>query len=374
VSVTFVAIVCSLFVFVLARGTDPMTSSHPAFDAGGDHLHYLAMAEEPGGLYQAPFCYRVLTPTLVRLMPFGTADSFYFLAVIFVIGTGVLVYYIVFETTGKGFLALAGIALFYSLSAGAKFCLYDFWLTEPALFFFGALSVLALLKGHDIWLSIALALAVLSKESALFLIPAVYSVKARSLFDRRAALCTLSVAALPVAAFVVVRMAVPALPQASPLELFRTFGLARLGGGLAALIRGGTVGTWGILIPVLLVMSGRRGAGILLRALPFIVLVYAQPLFAGNIDRLLVLAFLAFIPAAVEGLGRVTERFSLERWMAGGAVLVPFILTAVKKGYNSPSPEKQLAVLAGWTVFIAAYIAARKRKTGQGPAGPAPPP
>jgi hypothetical protein len=363
-SVTLVAIVCALFVFVLVRSVDPMISSHPAFAGGGDHLHYIAMAEEPDGLYQAPFCWRVLTPTLARLMPFGLADSFYFLTIIFLVGTGVIVYYIVFETAGDRRLALSGIALFYSLSAAAKFSLYDFWLTEPALFFFGALAVYFLLRKHDIWLSITLAAAVLAKESAFFLVPLVYTVRAEGLFDRKAASRTLGVTVLPVAAYLVVRTTVPALPHPSPAELFGTIGIARLGEGLAGFLRGGTVGTWGVLIPALMILGGRKGGRILLRALPFLVLVYSQPLFAKNVDRLLVLAFIAFIPAAVEGLRNLTDRFRFSRWMAGGYVLIPFILTAFKSGYNPPSPEQQFAVLAGWTVIVAVSLAVKKKKTG----------
>ncbi len=366
-SVTVVAIICALFVFVLARSVDPMTSTHPAFQAGGDHLHYIAMAEEPGGLYQAPFCYRILTPTIVRLMPFGLADSFYFLSIILLVGTGVLVYYIVFETVGNNWLAMAGIAIFYSLSAGAKFCIYDFWLTEPALFFFGALSLYFLLRKHDIWFSITLAVAVLAKESALFLLPLAYTIRAESLFDRKAATRALAVSVLPVAVYLGVRAAVPSLPQPSLIELFSTIGVDRLSSGFLGFIRGGTVGTWGVLILALLAFSDRKGGRILLRALPFLILVYLQPLFAKNVDRLLVLAFIAMIPAAVESLRYVTARFRLTRWMAGGYIVIPFILTALKSGYNSPSPEQQLAVLAGWTIIVAVSISKQKKKTGQEP-------
>ncbi len=353
-SVTVVTIICALFVFVLARSVDPMTSGHPAFSADGDHLTYIAMAEEPGGLYQAPFCFRVLTPTLVRLMPFGTADNFYFLTVIFLVGTGVLVYYIVFETARDNWFAMTGIALFYSLSAAAKFCLYDFWLTGPALFFFGALSVLLLLRRHDIWLSVTLAVAVLAKESALFLIPLVYTVRAESLFDRKAAVRVLAVVILPAAVYFGVRIAVSSLPQPSPAELF----------SMAGFLRDGTVGTWGVLMPLLIVLAGRKGGRILLRAMPFLVLVYIQPLFAKNVDGLLIFAFIALIPAAVEGLRNMTTRFRLSRWMAGGYVIISFILIALKSGYNPPSPGQQLAVLAGWTILVAASLTLLKKKTG----------
>jgi hypothetical protein len=354
-NVTVTAIICALFVFVLVRGVDLMTSDHPAFSEGGDHMHYIAMAQEPGGVYQAPFCYRILTPALVRLMPFGTADSFYFLSLAFLVGTGVLVYYLVLETAGERGLALAAIALFYSLSAGPKFCIYDFWLTEPALFFFGTLSFYLLLRGHDIWLSIALTLAVLSKESALFILPLVYTLRARRPLDRGAALRAAAVAVLPVLAFIAVRLSIPSLDQPGPLELFRSIGIPRLTEGLAGFIRGGTVGTWGVLIPALVLLSGRKGAGMLLRALPFLVLVYMQPLFAGNVDRLLVLAFPAVLPVSIAGLRSARERFGLERWMTAGFVLLPFILVSIKRGYHPPSPEQQLAVLAGWTLIVLVY-------------------
>ena len=54
-SVTLAVVVCALFVFVLARSVDPMTSDHPAF-AAGDHTHYINMAKEPGGTHQATLC------------------------------------------------------------------------------------------------------------------------------------------------------------------------------------------------------------------------------------------------------------------------------------------------------------------------------
>jgi hypothetical protein len=358
ISVTVVVIICSLFVFVLARSVEPMTSAHPAFRAGGDHMHYIAMAEEPGAAHRAPFCYRILVPTLARIMPFGLADSFYFLTVIFLVGTGTLLYWIVLDMTGERPLSLAAIAIFYSLSAGAKLCLYDFWLTEPALFFFSALAVLFLLRRHDIWLSLSLTAAVLVKESALFLLPLVYTMRAWEVVDRKGLMRALSVAVLPVAVFAVVRISIPSAGGAGPLELLRTVGAERLTAGLNGFIRGGTVGTWGVAILVLLLFSGARGRSLLLRALPFLMLVYAQPLFAGNLDRLLVLAFPVMIPVAAVGLGRLRLRFGLERWMTAGFALIPFILTALKDGYNSPSPEQQIAGLAVWTIVIILF---RKR-------------
>jgi hypothetical protein len=302
-------------------------------------------------------------PTLARWMPFGLADSFYFLTVIFLLGTGVLIYYLASAVpggeSGGELTALAAVAIFYSISAGAKFSLYDFWLTEPPLFFLVTLSLYLLFRRHDIWLSVVLAAAVLAKESALFVLPLVYTMRAKRVLDRDAALRALAVCVLPLAVFIAVRMSVPSISRPGPLELLQSFGVTRLKYDLAGFLRGGTVGTWGILIPALLFTSGREGGRFLLRSLPFLILVYIQPFFAGNVDRLLVLAFPIFVCAAAAGLGNLRRRFGLERWMASGFVLISFVLTALKNGYHPPSPEQQLAVMAGWAAVI--LVASRKR-------------
>jgi hypothetical protein len=44
--------------------------------------------------------------------------------------------------------------------------------------------------------------------------------------------------------------------------------------------------------------------------------------------------------------------------------VIPFILVALKSGYNPPSPEKQIAVLAGWTILVAASMMVLKKKSG----------
>ena len=98
-----------------------------------------------------------------------------------------------------------------------------------------------------------------------------------------------------------------------------------------------------------------------LRSIPFLFLVYLQPFFAINVDRLLVLGFLAIIPIASIGLARVAEKLRLARWMVAGYVAIPYLLLLLKSSgnFNPPSPERNLLFLVIWTVVV--FVARRMR-------------
>lgn len=355
------ALLSALLVAILAIRVDPLIEGHPLFSRG-DHLEYIAMSESPSAAHTPPYCCRILVPTIARCLPFGRVDSFRALTIFFIWGTGVLIYYVLRRMGQDTFFALIGVVLFHSLNFGTKFVLFDFWLTEPALFFFSALAVLLLIRGNGILLSVTLCLAVLGKESALFLLPLTYTIKARRLLDRRALMYAAAVSLAPVALFILVKGMIPASEAYSPLALFSRFGAARLSTDLAGIIRGGTLGTWGVLVLLLMLFGIGKSADLALRCLPFIVLVYLQPLFAENVDRLLVYGFIMVIPIAVEGFRQLSRKAGLAPWMIMGAAAIPFILVAIKSGYQSPSPEQQLLVLAVWTVLIVLVKRIRKKR------------
>ena len=354
-SVTFrfaVILTPVLLTIILAVNTEPMTNFHAMFSQGGDHLVYIEMAQRPFEVHAPPYCYRLLIPTIAGFLPFGLAVNFYLLTVLFTIGAGILLYYLLRDLGMSSFSSLLGVVLFYSLNWGAKFVLFDFWLTEPALFFFAILSLLLIIRRHNGWLVPALCLAVLSKESALFLLPFVYTLRARRVFDGPAFLWTVGLSIAPVALFLVLRVTIDAGTSYSLLSLWNEIGNQRLTGGLQGFIRGGTVGTWGIAALILPFFCSKRGRGFALRSLPFLLLVYLQPLFAVNVDRLLVLAFLVVIPLSVDGIGTIRRRFNLTHWMIAGYVVIPYVLILIKSGYQSPSPEQRLLILAIWTIII----------------------
>ncbi len=332
-----------------------------------ESLVYIAMAEQPLVQHPTPYCYRVLVPTLARLLPLDLTTSFFALTFFFMVGTGVLVYYLLREMGMDRFISLLGLPLFYGLNWGARFAFFDFRLTDPALFFLSALTLLLLLKGR-LWLAVVtLSLATLAKESALFLLPFAYTLRARKIVDVAAAARALFVGIIPVAVLLVLRWTIPG--EYDPSALWSTIGRSRIESGMAGFVRGATVGTWGVGLLIVALFSGRQGRDWLVRSAPFLALVYLQPFFAINVDRLLVLGFLATVPLACMGWERVMGHFHLSRWMVVGYASIAYFLLLAKKGnnYNSPSPEQELLLLAVWTLVV--FLKRRRfRSTFQPPA------
>jgi hypothetical protein len=341
-----------LLTLILAINTEPMTNLHPMYSQGGDHLVYIEMAQEPFAAHEPPYCYRLLVPAIARYLPFSPAVNFYLLTVLFLIGTGILFHLLLRDLGCNLFYSLLGVLLFYSLNWGAKFLLFDFWLTEAALFFFTVLSLILIIRGHKIWLVVALCLAVFCKEAALFLLPLIYTLRAKRVFDGPALLWAVLLSIVPIALFVMLRLTISSDVSYNLLSLWNAIGIPRLTEGLSGYIRGATVGTWGIVALVLPFFCGKRARGFALRSVPFLLLVLAQPLFAINVDRLIVLAFPVVIPLAIDGLGNIQRRFELSYWMILGYVAIPYVLILIKSGYQSPSPEQRLLILAIWTIII----------------------
>jgi hypothetical protein len=339
----FVVLVSAVSVLVLAVRVEPFATNQL-----NDAVIYIAMAEAPLAHHPAPFCFRLLVPTLAGLLPLDLSTSFHLLTFLFCTGTGVLLYYVLLELGLDGFFALMGLLLFYGLNWATRMVLFDFRLTDPGLFFFGALSFLSLLKGWNVCAVVALSLGVLAKESTLCLIPLSYSLRARRVVDPPAMLRGLAIAIIPMAVFFVVRWVIPG--EFNVVAFLWKMGSKRLEGGMLGLLRAGTLGTWGVALLMLLPFSGRQGRDLAVRSIPFLVLVYAQPFF----DRLLVLGFLAVVPIGVMGLRRVREKFQLSRWMVVGYAAVPFALLLAKssRNFNPPSPEQTLLVLLIWTTIV----------------------
>lgn len=339
----------------LALSVDRLDEDHPRFDVG-DHLVYIPMAESPGGPHPAPYCYRKLVPTLAWLLPIGTQSSFYLLTLLFLWGTGVVLYLVLRELGEDRFYALAGVALFYSLNWGAKFLLYDFWLVDPALFFAGTLAVYAALRGNSMGTAAAIALGVTAKETAVFLLPLCYGIWAKRFVDLRAVRRILIVAIVPIAVFVLLHVFVPATGSFDIVAFFRAHGLPQLRESPLMRIRGATLGTWGVLVLGLAFFGGLERRDYARATLLFLIFVYLQPL----VDRVLVFGFLGVIPLATSGLRRLSTRFQLAPWMRVGYVAVPFVLLLTKgASYHPASPEQRLLGLFLWSVVV--FFALRRR-------------
>ncbi|MCZ6766964.1 MAG: hypothetical protein O7D32_08525 [bacterium] len=350
---TVVLVLSAVLLVPLAMRVDSLWPDHPVFSIPADHQNYIAMAERPGDAHRRPFAYRLLMPYVAGALPFDLATNFYVLTLLFLLATPVFMYGILRELDASPHEALLGIALLFSLNWWAKFLAYDFWLTEPALICFATASLWMMLRGRPLLAGIALGLAVLSKESALFLIPFYYVYKAGKVVDPRALRKTAILAAVPLAVFVGMRLWMPISEHDySPLALLRQLGPWRPG-GLRDSIRAGTTGTWGLAVPVLAIVGCFRDRRFARASLAFLVLVYIQPTF----DRLLVYGLVVVIPLAVVGLRQIAARFALRPWMTWTLVLIPYVLILLKENYQSPPPEQRLIVIVLW--LIAVLIARR---------------
>jgi len=348
----------------LALRVDPLWPDHPVFSVPSDHQIYIAMAESPGDAHPRPFAYRILMPYAAAALPTELATSFYVLTLLFLVGAAVCMAGILRESGASVNEMLLGVTLLFSLNWWAKFLGYYFWLTDSALFCFAAASVWMMLRRRPLLAGVALGLAVLSKESALFLLPFYYVYTARKAIDTGVLKSTAIVAVVPIVVFLAVRMWLPVTGHAyDPAALFGQIGVERLTGGLPDFIRGGTVGTWGIVVLVLAVVGCFHDRRFARAAMIFMVLVYIQPLFALNLDRLLVYGLVVMIPLAVVGLRQVARRFDLRPWMVWTLALVPYALVLSKENFQSPPPEQRLLVIAVWfaVVLVVKRLGARGR-------------
>jgi len=123
---------------------------------------------------------------------------------------------------------------------------------------------------------------------------------------------------------------------------------------------GGSLGTYGLPVFLLATLGFLKQARLRRTALFFLPWVYLQPLFANNLDRLLVFGFIVVIPLAVAGLRWFASRFQLAGWMTIGYAALPFFFLMSKNGYMSSSREQQLIGLVVWSIIV--FVARRKTR------------
>ena len=177
-------------------------SAHYGFDAsqcGLDsairppQIYY--MAEHPlGSFHIAPPAWRIAVPLLVRVLPLDTLTAFRIQTLMFLICTGVLLYYTLLAAGYPGTEALLGLIMFWSYGAATKLLLGEPYTPDPASFALSLAALYFLFKDHDLLLATALAAGVCVKETSVLVIPLVYTIRARQLFDVRLMVRTILVA------------------------------------------------------------------------------------------------------------------------------------------------------------------------------------
>jgi hypothetical protein len=281
-----------------AFSNQPLTSDDPRYGTRGDqgdHHHYRAMAEEDTLSYpDAPFNRRILTPLIVKALPLDVEEGFYALTFLSAAATGVALFYALSRMGLSGALSLAGMVALFSMTRATEYHLYNFWLTDALSFLLLALCVWAVAARRDALFAALLVLAALNKEVGIFALALFYGLRATGPLDLRVMGRTVLVGLPALLVLVGLRLGIPAetpyyysvliteivpkrLEEMTFPEPFGTYYLW-------------TFGLVGGLLP-LLSLASKEGRRMAVRLLPFVLLVYAQLLFASDTKRLLVFAF-----------------------------------------------------------------------------------
>ena len=111
----------------------------------------------------APFCWRVLEPLLVHLLPLPTPVGFLVVCFFSMVGTATLVYYIAKQMGWAEPYPLLAVLLFFVPTYVSRQLAYDFWNVDPLEFFLVSLAMLAIVSQRTILFVVALTLAVAAK-------------------------------------------------------------------------------------------------------------------------------------------------------------------------------------------------------------------
>jgi hypothetical protein len=329
-----VALVSLALLLVLLLRTGLVTYDHPMFSHPGDWHKYLYMASHPlGSFHIAPYCWRIGEPMIAGLLPFDLQWNFLLISAVSVWLTAILMYYIARSFEFDQSTALVGMVLFFSLGFATKVPLKYFWLVDPLATMIMTAAIYALCIKKNLWFLVLLTLGVTVKESVIFVAPLYYSLNTKKVIDFKLAGRTLLIVLPAVAILLTIRWIIPQLgndpsylstipdelkviqvglgTSYNYLEWAKANGLSRLQHLSFADLHSFTIGTFGAAVAILPLFAIRQIFPLLVRFLPFLFLVYTQLIFAGNTQRLLVIAFPAVILFALTGISAISDRLRI---------------------------------------------------------------
>jgi uncharacterized membrane protein len=236
--------------------------------------------------------------------------------------TGVVMFYLARRNGFSKSTAFTGMVAFFSIGWVVKANLYNIFKPDPLAFLFATLAIYCIADRRDILYAVLLAVGVLFKESVLFVVPLYYTLKTDRVLDLRLLLRAIILALPAMGVFFAIRYFIPmkndddfylsTLPEAlqqvqlgrsnfDPAWLWREIGLERLKNISPESLLRYTVGTFGVVAALMPLFAIKKNLRLIARFLPFIILTYAQILFATNDTRLLAIGFPVIILMALNG-------------------------------------------------------------------------
>jgi hypothetical protein len=371
----FVAAVALAITTAIELRTVPLDENHPEYSNPWDHHKYIWMAtHDPFGFHVAPFCWRVATPALAKALPFGVEKNFSIIAFLSLWITGIAVFYLARKLRFPKWTAFSAVWVFFAFDFVVRANLYNIWKPDPLAYLFVVLALISIVDKKDWRFAVLIAVGVSVKESVLFVVPLYYTLNAKRLLDWRLASRTLALALPGVAVFVALRALIPmrndeaayieSLPQAlrqvqlgisayAPGLLWNEIGLNRIREFSPSSAREYTIGTFGLTAVALPFFAARRNVSLFVKFLPFLILVYAQLMFATNTSRLLALGFPAVLIMALNGAEAIA------RWSRlGVAAFSLFFAALIALSLVRPWPFviPPLYQLLAFLMFLAACV------------------
>jgi hypothetical protein len=314
-----VAAVAVAMTGLLRFSVQPYTYDTKDFMQPWDQHRYIAMAKDNlFGIGEPPFSYRVLTPLLVKNLPFGTQSSFQVIAFVSIVATGVGIYFLckAFELSRP--LATFGMLLFFSLHFASNFLLIDFWFVDSLSFLIIVLCIYCIVTRRDLWFAIFMVIGALNKETVVVVAPLFYTFRARSVIDVNLALRTIILTLPAFLTLATLRLAIPiAVPNPSIFLSMLDYVPRRWATlSLDMLPKKYMLWPFGVVPCFLSIFALSRKSNLvtLLKFSPFLFLVYCQLLVADPPERLIVLGFPAIIILSVLGAREITQRLGISSW------------------------------------------------------------
>jgi hypothetical protein len=295
-----------------------------------DHLRYIEMAKGDAGrselAREPPYCWRVLTPALARgLMHAGLSvnAAFYAITNASLFGFLLILFLYMRDVGFDRLLSLTGLALVGLMQGAVRWFEYQYWMSDPPCLFLVALAFLLVRRDRPVALGAASIVAALVRETYVIVYPHYFFHLLKRRSWARALARTLAVSAVPIAILFLLRQViVPNQPDdlVASLEENVAFRVRHLFDNQLYVL---SVGTWGVLFPLLLLFPGRiwelsrRHFDQLAPAL----VVYASLLVSNNTERPLSYAVPALLPAALYNL----RTFLAETRLPPVVVVVPAV-------------------------------------------------
>ncbi len=344
-----------------------------------DHFRYLEMARHPIGRAEAavgreaPFCWRILAPELARrLAPLGlgTHGAFYLLTNLSLL-VFLLAMYVHVRQHGFGSGAALGGMTVAALTPGAvRWYEYQYWMPDPLCLALVMVSFVLIRAGRARWLLPITLLAVATRESAVIVLPYLLLDTWKRAGPASAVRRTAAVALPAVLLLAVMRLSIMPVAPYDIMTVARdgfAFRWRHLADNQLYVL---TVGSLGVLFPLLLLFPGRLPAFLRRRPEEAAVVAVAvlSLLLANNTDRLLAYALPVVIPIGLRNLRALAGEARLP-WPALLAAAVAlqaafFALTPSHGilGLSIYQPVNPVAVALMAVAWLAARLAWRRRR------------